>query len=58
MARVFIAKLEADPEFPDKIVTMDESWISHYLPETKQQSKEWSKKGKIGQEMEIAPILS
>ena len=45
MARVFIAKIEADPEFPEKIVTIDESWVSHYMPETKVQSKEWSEIG-------------
>ena len=28
-----------------KIATMDESWVSHFLPESKQQSKQWSKKG-------------
>ena len=24
---------------------MDESWVSHFLPESKEQSKQWSKKG-------------
>ena len=24
---------------------MDESWVSHFLPETKQMSKQWSAKG-------------
>ena len=28
-----------------KIVTIDESWVSHYMPETKVQSKEWSEIG-------------
>ena len=31
--------------FDLKVVTMDESWVSHFLPERKQQSKEWSKVG-------------
>lgn len=27
--------------FFDRLVTMDESWVHHYDPETKEQSKEW-----------------
>ena len=26
---------------------MDESWVSHFLPETKQQSKQWSPKVRV-----------
>lgn len=29
----------------ERIVTGDESWVHHYTPETKQQSKQWVKKG-------------
>lgn len=29
----------------DRIVTMDETWIHHYDPETKEQSKEWKHAG-------------
>jgi hypothetical protein len=33
---------EADPDnFLYKIVTMDESWVHHFDPETKQSSMEW-----------------
>ena len=39
MAEDWIAKKEADPNFKDKVATMDESWVSHFMPETKQQSK-------------------
>ena len=31
--------------FKTQVVTVDESWVSHFMPETKQQSKEWSPKG-------------
>ena len=27
------------------MVTIDESWVSHFMPETKVQSKEWSEPG-------------
>ena len=39
MAEDWIAKKEADPNFKDNVATMDESWVSHFMPETKQQSK-------------------
>ena len=46
MARDWLQRYEADPEgFKKRIVTMDESWVSHFLPETKEQSKQWSPKG-------------
>ena len=44
MARDFLERCK-DPTFKDKVVTMDESWVSHFMPETKQQSKQWSPKG-------------
>jgi histone-lysine N-methyltransferase SETMAR len=31
--------------FLESIITMDESWVLYYTPETKQQSKQWVKKG-------------
>ncbi|GFY22383.1 uncharacterized protein TNCV_2176441 [Trichonephila clavipes] len=31
-------------EFSDRIVTGDETWISHFTPETKQQSMHWRHK--------------
>lgn len=37
---------EADPQdFLDRYVTMDETWVHHYTPETKQQSKQWVRAG-------------
>ena len=37
---------QRDPEkFLSRIVTMDESWIHHYDPESKVQSKEWLRTG-------------
>lgn len=32
-------------DFLRRFVTMDETWIHHYTPETKQQSKQWTAKG-------------
>ena len=31
----------SDPHFPEKLVTMDETWIPLFNPETKRQSKQW-----------------
>ena len=47
MARDWLQRYEADPGFKDKVVTMDESWVSHFMPETKQQSKQWSPKVRV-----------
>ncbi|GFV05984.1 histone-lysine N-methyltransferase SETMAR [Trichonephila clavipes] len=33
-------------EFWRRLTTVDESWIQHYTPETKIQSKQWTAKGK------------
>jgi hypothetical protein len=32
-------------EFFHRFVTVDETWIHHYSPETKEQSKQWIEKG-------------
>lgn len=32
-------------EFLRRVVTVDETWIHHYTPETKQQSKQWTFRG-------------
>ena len=32
-------------EFWRRLITVDETWIHHYTPETKIQSKEWTAKG-------------
>ena len=32
-------------EFWPRLVTVDETWIHHYMPETKIQSKQWTAKG-------------
>jgi len=38
-----------DPnDFLSRLVTMDESWLYHYDPETKQQSMEWRHSGSPG----------
>ncbi|XP_026314672.1 histone-lysine N-methyltransferase SETMAR-like [Hyposmocoma kahamanoa] len=37
---------EADPlEFIERFVTMDETWVHHNTPETKEQSKQWKRVG-------------
>jgi len=32
-------------DFVRQIITMDETWIHHYTPESKQQSKQWTEAG-------------
>jgi len=32
-------------EFVHRFITMDETWIHHYTPESKQQSKQWTEAG-------------
>ena len=46
---LFIKRFQKDGQaFLDKIVTMDESAVSYHTPETKEQSKQWLKKGTPG----------
>lgn len=33
------------PEFWRRLITVDETWVHHYTPETKEQSKQWIAKG-------------
>jgi hypothetical protein len=33
------------PDFVRRFITMDETWIHHYTPESKQQSKQWTEAG-------------
>ncbi|KAJ4451413.1 hypothetical protein ANN_02875 [Periplaneta americana] len=45
-ALTFLQRYHDDgDEFLDRIVTGDEIWISHFTPETKQQSKHWRHSG-------------
>jgi len=39
-----LGRLEVEPNFLDKVITGDESWVFNYDPETKQQSAEWHTK--------------
>jgi histone-lysine N-methyltransferase SETMAR len=32
-------------DFVRQFITMDETWIHHYMPESKQQSKQWTEAG-------------
>jgi len=32
-------------DFVCQFITMDETWIHHYTPESKQQSKQWTEAG-------------
>ena len=32
-------------DFVRRLITMDETWIHHYTPESKQQSKQWTEAG-------------
>jgi len=36
-----LGRLDIEPNFLDKVITGDESWVFDYDPETKQQSEEW-----------------
>lgn len=41
-----LALFQKNPtDFTRRFVTMDETWIHHYTPETKQQSKQWTARG-------------
>ncbi|KYB27554.1 Mariner Mos1 transposase-like Protein [Tribolium castaneum] len=41
-----LARLQHNPvDFLRRFITVDETWIHHYSPETKQQSKQWTAKG-------------
>jgi len=37
----FLEQIENDPSFLERVITVDESWIFEYDPETKRQSQEW-----------------
>jgi len=39
-----LGRLEIEPDFWDKVITGDESWVFDYDPETKRQSPEWHTK--------------
>lgn len=46
ISRDCLEMFEADPQdFLNRFVTMDETWVHHYTPESKQQSKQWKKPG-------------
>ncbi|XP_018346987.1 PREDICTED: histone-lysine N-methyltransferase SETMAR-like, partial [Trachymyrmex septentrionalis] len=34
-------------EFLRRFITMDETWVHHFTPETKEQSKQWTEKGEL-----------
>ncbi|KAL6260784.1 hypothetical protein P5V15_008310 [Pogonomyrmex californicus] len=34
-----------ESDFLRQFITVDETWIHHYTPETKEQSKQWTAKG-------------
>jgi len=36
-----LGRLEIEPDFLDKVITANESWVFDYNPETKRQSAEW-----------------
>ena len=39
-----LGRLEIEPNFLDKVITGDESWVFAYDPKTKWQSEEWHTK--------------
>lgn len=48
MCELYKRHHELDPGFLKKVITMDESWIYVYDPETKAQSSQWLPKGSEG----------
>lgn len=46
VSRENLAIFNADPEqFLQRFITMDETWVHHFEPETKEQSKQWKHQG-------------
>lgn len=59
-----LGMIEADPDFLNKVVTCDESWVFTYDPENKRQSAQWKhvtsprpKKAKMSRSQEKAMII-
>ena len=49
LSMAILLKIEADEDcFFDRIITKDKTWVYHYDPETKQQSKQWLPRGSSG----------
>ncbi|KAK3084951.1 hypothetical protein FSP39_021962 [Pinctada imbricata] len=44
-SKQFLARIDRDPDFLNKIITMDETWIHYYEPESKRQSSVWKTPG-------------
>ena len=44
MCQDLLGRLKIEPNFLDKVITGDESWVFDYGPETKRQSSEWHTK--------------
>lgn len=49
-ARVVLSKsnlrsMDRDPDFYEKLITVDETWIHYYDPDSKQQSQQWLPRG-------------
>lgn len=44
-SRSLCALFDKDPDFLNRVITMDETWLYFYDPETKQQSMEWRHSG-------------
>ena len=42
-----LGRLEIEPDFLDKVITGDESWVFDYDPEIKRQSAEWHTKSSL-----------
>src|SRR5436189_5524165 len=46
ISRALLAQFRRNKsEFWRRLITVDETWIHHYTPETKIQSKQWTAKG-------------
>src|SRR5688572_14920147 len=46
LSRECLDLYKAEPQkFLDQFVTMDETWVHHHTPKSKQQSKQWKRQG-------------
>ncbi len=57
-----LARIAAEPDFLDRVITVDESYIHHYDPKTKRESETWQRPGeprskKIRQQKSAGKVL-
>lgn len=45
ISRYLLSRYDDEPDFIDRIVTQDETWVHHFDPESKKQSMQWKHPG-------------